>query len=294
MAMNPLPLVAGAWEVTYRLIAEKVNALITVIGSIYSGYESTFQSGQIAYGGPNGSLQTNANFRLGLLLPNASGIDCPGIFVGGAGQVQVVYITDEQLPGQKGITVIREAGDASTSGAATDDGGDLLDFAGGTLNGNGGQYKAQGGTSVNAIAGDATLAGGNATGTNPNAQAGNAVVSSGQVGKKVGVGVILSANTPPGASGTAVIRHQFGAASTILCIDEYPDGSLFLYDITGHPARGGFGLAGQALVSGGPGAPTQWLTAFTGTITTAKLTTAGANGSMTFASGILISQAQAT
>jgi len=227
-------------------------------------YEAPFQSGSVQYNN-NGVLGGVGNFQWGFALPNASGIPSQGILVGGAGATQIVYITDEQLGGQKGITVIREAGDANPT-PGTDDGGDLLDFAGGTINGNGGQAKYQGGTSVNKIAGDATLAGGNATGTNPNAQAGNAVVSSGQVGKKVGIGVILSANTPPGATGTAVIRHQFGASSTILAIDEYPDGSLFLYDIAGHPARGGFGLAGQALVSGGPGAPVHWLTAFTGDI----------------------------
>jgi hypothetical protein len=48
------------------------------------------------------------------------------------------------------------------------------------------------------------------------------------------------------------------------------------------------------LVSGGVGASPSWQTGYTGTITTAKLTGGGNNGSMTFSSGILISQTQAT
>lgn len=256
-------------------------------------YEAPFLSGSIQYNN-NGVIDGAGDFQFGRLLPNASGTPCLGILLGGAGAVQIVYITDEQLPGQKGITVIREAGDASSSGAATDDGGDLLDFAGGSINGNGGQSKYQGGTSVNKVAGDSVLAGGNATGSAGTAQAGNAVVSSGEVGKVASIGVILSANTPPGATGVAVIRHQFGRSSTVLSIDEFPDGSEFLYDITGHATRNGFGLDGQAKVSGGSGAPTRWQTGFTGTITTAKLTSGGTQGSMTFASGILTSQVAAT
>jgi hypothetical protein len=256
-------------------------------------YNATFQSGAVQVAGPNGSFNGFGNFQWGFQFPNASGIPSQGILVGGAGATQVVHITDQQLSGQKGITVIFEAGDGNPV-PGTDGGGDLLHFAGGSINGPGGRSAYQGGTSVNGIAGDAELDGGNATGNASTAQAGNAIVSSGQVGQKVGIGVILSANTPPGALGTAVIRHQFGRTSTVLSIDEFPDGSLFLYDIPAKPARNGFGLAGQPLVSGGPGNPTSWQTGFTGTITTAKLTPGGANGSMTFSSGILISQVQAT
>jgi hypothetical protein len=224
-------------------------------------YTPAFQSGsiQINYQGAFGGF---GDFQLGFALPNASGIPSFGILLGGAGKTQVVEVTDAQLPGQKGITKIRSAGDA---GDTTSDGGDLLDFAGGSVNGKGGAATYQAGTSVNSIAGDATLAGGNATGTVSTAQAGNAVVSSGQVGKKVGIGVILSANTPPGATGVAVIRHQFGLSSTVLAVDEYPDGSMFLYDIVGHPTRGGFGLLGQPVVSGGPGAPFFYQVAYSGT-----------------------------
>lgn len=289
MAIPKLPFTFTDVATGWRRIAETINQLIDVVANIGNVigvaaagvYEATFLSGSIQYN-DNGALGGGGDFQFGRLLPNASGTPCIGILLGGAGATQCVYITDEQLPGSKGITVIHEAGDASATGAGTDDGGDWLSFGGGTVNGGGGQNKVQGGTSVNALAGDAELAGGNATGTNANAQAGNAIVSSGQVGKKVGIGVILSANTPAGATGVAVIRHQFGRSSTVLSIDEFPDGSLFLYDIPGHATRNGFGLAGQALVSGGPGAPTKWLTGFTGTEVIGGKT-------YTWASGILVS-----
>jgi hypothetical protein len=53
------------------------------------------------------------------------------------------------------------------------------------------------------------------------------------------------------------------------------------------------GTLGQVLVSGGSGTPT-WVTGLSVTITTAKLTPTGTNGSMTFTDGILTSQTQAT
>lgn len=163
-----------------------------------------------------------------------------------------------------------------TQGAGVGDGGELFCSGGGSFGGTGGPGIFRGGTSANARAGDATLAGGDATGSTAAAIAGNAVVSSGQVGKIPG-NVVLSANKPPGSSGLSVIRHQYGSVSgTTLVIDEYPDGSLYLY------LGGGFGLAGQAMVSGGPGAPVSWLTGFTG----AKVI---GGQTYTWASGILIS-----
>jgi hypothetical protein len=245
------------------IISDGATVSIANQGAQGGTYTPAFESGSIQVAGPNGVPQGFGDFQWGFLLPNASGIPSSGILAGGAGKAQVVHITDAQITGQKGITVIRSAGDAdSTPGnPGLDAGGDLLDFAGASLNAGGGAYKAQGGTSVNNIAGDATVQGGNATGTNPNAQAGNAVVSSGVVGQKCGIGVILSANIPPGATGTAVIRHQFGTGGgTILAVDEFFDGSKFLYNLTAFPsiARGGFGTAGQVEMSNGIGQPTFW------------------------------------
>lgn len=52
------------------------------------------------------------------------------------------------------------------------------------------------------------------------------------------------------------------------------------------------GTVGQPLLSAGPGAPPVWGSGFSGTITTAKLTTA--TGSMTFVNGLLTAQTPAT
>lgn len=258
-AGNSLTLIPG------RTLIISDGATVSVATQSQQGgtYTPAFQSGSVQVAGPNGVPQGFGDFQWGFLLPNASGIPSSGVLIGGAGKTQVVHITDAQITGLKGITVIRTAGDAdSTLGnPGTDPGGDLLDFAGASLNGPGGAAKYQGGTSVNSIAGDATLQGGNATGTNPNAQAGNAVVSSGVVGRKCGIGVILSANIPPGATGNAVIRHQFGTATgTILVLDEFLDGSKFLYPLAAFPSvnRGGFGAIGQVEVSNGIGQPTLW------------------------------------
>jgi hypothetical protein len=258
-AGNSLTLAAG------RTLVISDGATVQLANSQTQGgtYTSIFESGSVQVAGPNGYPAGYGDFQWGFLLPNASGIPSSGVLAGGAGKTQVIHITDAQITGLKGITVIRTAGDAdSTPGnPGLDAGGDLLDFAGASLNGPGGQAKYQGGTSVNSIAGDAVLQGGNATGTNPNAQAANAVVSSGVVGQKCGIGVILSANLPPGATGNPAIRHQFGTGTgTILALDEFLDGSKFLYNLAAFPSisRGGFGTAGQVEMSNGIGKPTSW------------------------------------
>lgn len=244
-------------------------------------YEAPFQSGSIQLKGADGSLNGLGDFQYGLNLPNASGIPGPGLLLSGAGKSQVAIIQDEQLPGQKGITLIIEAGDASTSGAANDDSGDFLDFAGGTLYGNGGTRKMQGGTSVHAAAGPSIVHGGNSTDGTP----GPAVMEAGETGTAAGANCQYIATQPPGAPAYGVHRFQFN--SNFMC--EFHDlGQLYLYN------GNGYGLAGQPVVSSGPGGPLTYQVGFTGVITTAKLTSLGSNGSMTFASGILISQVQAT
>lgn len=255
-------------------------------------YEAPFQSGSIQLKGADGSLNGLGDFQYGLNLPNASGIPGPGLLLSGAGKSQVAIIQDEQLPGQKGITLIIEAGDASTSGAANDDSGDLLLFAGGTLNGNGGTAKFQAGTSVHARAGDTVVHGGNSTDGTP----GNVVLMGGETGTAAGSSVIIYMLKPTGAPAFGDVRickgdggGPPGGTSTIL-IQFLDNGEIYLTS-----SGTGAGLAGQPMVSGGFGAPAKWLTTgITGTITTAKLTPGGANGSMTFASGILVAQTPAT
>lgn len=292
MAIQPLPLnppTDPEKPSRWRRVAEVVNQLITTITASSGGssgvaaagtYTPAFQSGSVQVAGPGNVLSGYGDFQFGFALPNASGTPYSGILVGGAGKTHVVYITDEQLSGQKGITVIREAGDASSSGAATDDGGDMLDFAGGTLNGNGGTAKYQGGTSVSLRGGDAILHGGNSTTGIP----GNGIVIGGETGSQ-GANVLLIATKIAGVAGD--VRTQIN--STVL--QQFLEHGEIYLTLSGT----GAGLAGQPLVSGGVGAAANWLsTGFTGVITTAKLTGGGANGSMTFASGILVAQTQAT
>lgn len=262
----------------FRRICETINLLLKVVGNIFTSYSATFQSGAIAFGGPDGGLQGSGSFQLGYLLPNASGIPSPGIFIGGAGATQVVYITDEQIAGIKGINVIREAGDANSS-PGTDDGGDLLDFAGGTLSGNGGTAKYQAGTSVHARAGDVVIHGGNSTNGTP----GNAVIMGGETGTVAGSSVLLYMIKPTGAPGFGDVRivkgdggGPPGGTSTIL-IQFLSNGEIYLTN-----SGTGAGLAGQPLVSGAIGAPAKWQTGFTG----AKVI---GGQTYTWASGILIS-----
>lgn len=219
-------------------------------------YEPAFESGSIQVLGPNGTITGYGGLQYGFLLPNPSGTPSEGILVGGAGITQVVYITDEQIPGQKGITVIRSAGDASSTSPATDDGGDLLDFAGGTLHGSGGTAKYQGGTSVSGRAGDAVLHGGNSTTGIP----GNAVCIGGETGTTQGAGVILIMTRPTGSAtfGEVAIHSGDGAlpgGSTVVLIEFLSNGEFFLTN-----SGTGAGNVGDSFISGGLGAPAKWAT----------------------------------
>jgi hypothetical protein len=211
-------------------------------------FEPAFQSGSVQIN-DNGSFGGFGNFQFGFALPNASGIPSQGILVGGAGASQVVYITDAQLPGQKGIIVIREAGDA---GDTTSAGGDLLDFAGASINSFAGTSKYQGGTSVHGAAGPASLVGGSSTDGTP----GNAVVEAGQTGTAAGATCQYIATQPPGAPGYGVHRWQFNSN---FCAEWQSLYQLYLY------FGNGYGLAGQPLVSGGPGGPLSYQVAYSGT-----------------------------
>jgi len=244
-----------------------------VVNGVYS---SVFQSGYVLYTGPGQTIATNTNFIFGLQLPNPSGTPAPCLLLG-SGVPQAWIITDEQVPGNPGINLGIAAGETAASG--TDPGGQLLLFGGAAFGGKGGQALLQGGTSLNGIAGDTQVAGGNST----NGPAGNVFLIGGQTGISGGSVHVIMTDTGHGTPGSFVIRLNSTVLYTI-----NNQGAIF-------STNTGAGLAGQPFVSGGPNAPATWLsTGFTGTITTAKLTPGGANGSMTFASGILISQTQAT
>jgi hypothetical protein len=230
-------------------------------------YTSIFQSGSVQVCGPGNAFNGFGDFQFGRLLPNASGTPCVGVLLGGAGQTQVVYITDEQIPGQKGINVIREAGDASAVAPANNEGGDLLDFAGASFNGPGGTAKYQGGSSVNGDGGPAILHGGNST----NGPAGPAYVQGGETGQ-AGANVELIATKLNGIAG--VIRNR---VNSVFLNEWHENGQLFLYTDSS-----GYGLAGQPLVSGGPSGSIKYQTGFTGSKVIGGQT-------YTWASGILIS-----
>ena len=231
-------------------------------------YEAPFKSGSIQVLGPNNSITGYGAFQFGFALPNASGIPSEGMLIGGAGQPQVVILTDEQLPGQKGITMIIEAGDASPFDGANQDGGDLLDFAGGTINGTGGTRKVQAGTSVNGRGGATIVQGGDSTNGIP----GDVFIEGGVNGSQ-GANVQLIATGLGTPITYGVIRHRF---NSIFTMDEFENGAWYLYK------GGGYGLAGQPIVSGGPNGPVSYQVGYTGSFPVT-------GGIANYQSGILVS-----
>jgi hypothetical protein len=249
-------------------------------------YDPTFQSGDIQYVGPNGTLAGSGDLEFGQNIPTPSGVNGPFLLLGsgygpgGSGTPRVFWIgTDEaydaNTPGNfLGIT----AGETQPSGTAS--GGELFIIGGASFGGMGGLLQLQGGTSYNGNGGEAVIQGGNATnGGIP----GDAFVEGGVVGSQ-GANVHLIPTTLNNISG--VIRHRWNSA---IVWDEFVSGAWYFYN------GGGYGLAGQPLVSGGPGQPVSWAAnGFTGTVVTAKLTGGGTEGSMTFYAGLLTGQVQAT
>jgi hypothetical protein len=248
-------------------------------------YAPFFRTGYIQYAGPNGTFAGDINFEFGLNLPNPSGTSGPALLLGsgaGNGVANPFWIIMDQAydlatPGNMlGIT----AGEAQPN--STRAGGALQVYGGAADLGTGGATLLQGGTSARQNGGAVTVAGGSATaGGIP----GDVFIigGSGQApGRGANVHLIMTLNN--GIAGDVRIRVN----STIL-VQFLQFGEIYL------TASGtGAGLAGQPLVSGGVGAAARWQAGFTGTIATAKLTPGGANGSMTFASGILVSQVGAT
>ena len=237
-------------------------------------WSATFQSGFIQYTGPNKRLKANINFIVGTNIPNPSGTNAPALLVG-SGVPQAWIITDQAYTNaDNGVDLGITAGETQPAGTAR--GGNLLLIGGGSFGGTGGTTTVQGGTSLNGPAGSTTIAGGNST----NGIAGDVFIIGGQTGTQ-GANVHVIMTKVNGIAGTFRIRVN----STILYeFDEH--GTIYV--------GGNAGSAGQALVSGGPGASAHWQTGYTGTIATAKLTGGGANGSMTFVNGILTAQTAAT
>jgi hypothetical protein len=246
-------------------------------------YNPTFESGEVQYAGPNDGFAGNINMIFGLDLPNPSGINGPGLLLGSSATPFTFWIIQDQAytTTNAGFNLGITAGE--TQGSGTANGGNLSLYGGGSYGGTGGATLIQGGTSATANGGAVTIQGGSATaGGIP----GDVYVIGGSgeaPGQGANVHLIMSLDNA--ISGDVRIRVN----STIL-IQFLHQGQIYLTS-----SGTGAGLAGQPLVSGGASGAANWLsTGYTGTITTAKLTTGGTQGSMTYASGILTAQTQAT
>jgi hypothetical protein len=207
-------------------------------------YDPTFQSGDVQYAGPDGTLAGSINFIFGLDLPNPAGGSGPGLILGSGPGVTFFMTTDEAYTvSDPGNDLIIAAGEVQPD--STQAGGNLTCFGGSAYSGLGGTATWQGGTSFLGAGGPAVLAGGNATqGGIP----GDAFVigGSGQAPAQ-GANVHLIMTEVNNISGVVRIRVN----STPL-IDFFANGAIYLYN------GGGFGTAGQHLTSQGPGLPVIW------------------------------------
>lgn len=250
---------------------------------------TTFQSGDVLFWQASGAgglktadhLGHSNSLIFGTNIPLPSGVNGRALLIGSGGgggvPIEAWIIQDQAFDASTpGNTLGITAGE--TQGSGTANGGLLWLLGGASFGGIGGELRLQGGTSATGQGGPVNIFGGNSTGS---AAPGDVFVVAGQAGN-VGANVHLIMTTLSGVPGSVRIRNN----STIL-YQFLNTGAIFI-------GATGAGLPGQPLVSGGPGASTSWQTGFTGTITTAKLTAGGSNGSMTFSSGILISQVQAT
>lgn len=276
-----MPATQADWQQFLTTLQQWAN---TILGFAPSGvYQSFFQTGYVQYIGPNNALAGNINFEFGTNLPNPSGTNGPALLLGsgaGGGVANPFWVITDQAydlltPGnQLGITA------GETQPGSTQAGGLLWLIGGGADLGTGGGILLQGGTSARQNGGAATLAGGNAT--NGGIPGDAFVIAGGGLAPGQGANVHLIATDINGVAGDVRIR-----SNSVILWQFLKNGEIFATK-----SGTGAGLAGQPLVSGGVGAAAGWQTGFTGTITTAKLTTA--QGSMTFQSGILVSQVQAT
>lgn len=277
-----------AWQENHARAHSVLDQLISTIpakvtptpATTSSGvYQPTFQSGPVQYAGPNGSFLASDNMIFGLDLPNpAHARSTPGtggasLLLGTGGTVNpnrdFWIITDQAFdPSLAGNTLGITAGETQGSGTAA--GGLLWLIGGASFGGFGGETRIQGGTSRNGPGGPLTLFGGNSTGDIP----GDVFVVGGQAGTQ-GASIHLIMTLINGISGFVRIRVN----STIL-YEFDSDGAIFI-------GSTGAGLPGQPLISGGPGASTQWApNNFTGIAVLARITPGGSEGSLTFASGL--------
>lgn len=228
----------------------------------FSGqYNEFFDSGYVAYIGPNGTLTFRGQLVFGTNIPNAAGVpNQPGLLIGGAdGPVLASLTTDEQVPGKDGIDLIVSAGNTAVNTGNVQAAGDLLLFGGGALDGVGGTAKLQGGTSFNGAGGPTIVSGSNST--NEGGPRGSVFVQGGENGDGGG-NVELIATGGTGTDGE--IRFKFN--------------STLLWSVvsTGAVVFGaGSQTAGDVLVSQGLGDVPLWTTKSKDAAKTATTSRAG-------------------
>ena len=208
-------------------------------------YNPTFQSGDIQYAGPNGTLAGNINMIFGLDLPNPSGTNGPALLLGSSATPFTFWVIQDQAytVDDAGMSLGITAGEVQPN--STQPGGDLTFIAGGADLGLGGTFTGQGGTSARGDGGPGILAGGNATaGGIP----GDAYVIGGTgQNPSQGANCHLIMTEVNGIAGVVRIRVN----STPL-IDFFANGAIYLYN------GGGFGTPGQKITTQGAGGPAYW------------------------------------
>jgi len=243
-------------DAEFKKLADANNALNDFTSPLaqsvlnFSGqYSSFFNSGYVAWVGPNGTLNFSGQLVFGTNIPNPTGINAPALLLGGAGQARACLLTDEQLNGQKGIDLIIAAGNVGNSPTNADNAGDLLLFGGGALNGQGGAIKVQGGTSVHGLPGTTTIHGANGTGSG--AARGDVDIIGGELGTNGG-SIRLTMTYGTGTDGQILIQSANTSGGTNLLWTITRQGAVI------------FGAGGQStgdvLVSAGVSALPVWTT----------------------------------
>lgn len=233
------PVVGAAW----------LNAMDNILqGNVPANgiYSPTFLYGQVQLTGPNGNLISFGDFGFGLATPGPGGTGRT-LLIGGATQQFVQVVTDEQVPGQKGISMYIAAGESATG--TTDGGGDLWLFGGASDFGKGGDAKFQAGTSAHGVPGDVYILGGNSS--NNLAPAGNVYLLAGTAGS-AGGSVKVYATYLNGVGGD--ISFWLGQVADPHSIP------LFTMSHTGafFPGNQGAGNPGDVFLSGGNLAQPTW------------------------------------
>jgi hypothetical protein len=213
----------------------------------FSGqYNEFFDSGYVAYVGPNGTLTFRGQLVFGTNIPNPAGVpNQPGLLIGGAaGPTHALLSTDEQIPGRDGIHLLITAGATGVDAGNIQAGGDLLLFGGGALEGVGGTMKIQGGTSFDGAGGPTIVSGSNST--NEGGPRGSVFIQGGENGDGGG-NVELIATGGTGTDGE--VRVKFN--STLLWTIAASGAVIF---------GAGAQSSGDTLTSQGVGSLPLWVT----------------------------------